>query len=217
MNPPREFNCACTRERCDALGKGVNCFDGLCATDNSKCCTDPLKTRSTSSAGSGTSGSGTGTGSGTGSGGITDSCYAGDLGIPKIGPNPTKQQINDALEAGAAKYGIPPAVLKGMAYQESTWRPGICGDNGDSCGLLQISKRSHPVYDTALGACEPSYNIDTGARYVALMYRQTGNWHDAVARYNGAGTAAQDHADKVMNWAATKPWVTYWHVQEHTP
>jgi hypothetical protein len=207
MNPPREFNCACTRERCDALGKGVNCFDGLCATDNSKCCTDPLKTRSTSSAGSGTSGSGTGTGSGTGSGGITDSCYAGDLGIPKIGPNPTKQQINDALEAAANKYGIPPDVLKAVAYQENRgWATNVCGDDGRSCGLMQINTGVWTKYNKALGNCEVSYNIDYGAKILHDNY--SGDWRTAVRKYNGSGSAAERYADSVMNWVSTRPWIS---------
>jgi len=126
--------------------------------------------------------------------------------VSSFGANPDKQQIGTMLDDAAKKYGIPPDILKGIAWQESKWNPKAVGDGGQSHGMMQIYKTAHPDYDIARGQRDPSYNIEYGAKFLSGLHKKTGNWNTAVARYNGAGPAAQRYSQSVMNYAQTKPW-----------
>lgn len=130
--------------------------------------------------------------------------------IPSFGPNPTKQQINQMLEAAARKYGIPPDILKAVAYKESGWNPNAVGDGGKSFGMMQIYTAAHPDYDVARGKADPSYNIEYAARMLAGLYKQTGSWREAVRRYNGSGPMAEAYANDVFNrLLPQKPWASW--------
>jgi hypothetical protein len=162
--------------------------------------------------GAGGSGGGGGGGSAPAAGGSSLSAPPADPStqIPSFGPNPSKQQINQMLEAAARKYGIPPDILKAVAYKESGWNPNAVGDGGKSFGMMQIYTAAHPDYDVARGKADPSYNIEYAARMLAGLYKQTGNWHDAVRRYNGSGPMAEAYANDVFNRILPqKPWLNW--------
>jgi len=122
--------------------------------------------------------------------------------------NPDKKQTEQLLEQAAKKYGIPPDILKSVAWKESGWNAGAKGDGGQSHGMMQIYKTAHPDYDVQKGEQDPSYNIDYAAKFLKGLYDRYGSWPLAVQHYNGSGPAAEKYAQSVMAMVNQKPWGT---------
>jgi hypothetical protein len=142
--------------------------------------------------------SGTGTGSGTGT---QVSGREGTLA------DASKSEINNLLESTAQKYGIPPDILKSIAWQESRWNPGAVGDGGKSHGMMQIYTNAHPDYNVAEGQSNIAYNIDYGAKLLRSLYDRYGSWDKAVEHYNGSGPMAQRYSANVMQNSSNRPWL----------
>lgn len=120
--------------------------------------------------------------------------------------NPSKAQAGQMLDAAADKYGIPPEILKAVAWQESGWNPRAVGDGGNSFGMMQIYRVAHPDYNVPRGKADPAYNIDYGARFLKGLYNRYGSWGEAVKHYNGSGPAADRYRNSVLSLARNKPW-----------
>ncbi len=136
-----------------------------------------------------------------GSTGASPACSGGKMS------NANKQQVNELLESTAQKYGIPPQILKSIAWQESRWNPGAVGDSGKSHGMMQIYTAAHPDYNVAEGEKNMAYNVDYGARLLRSLYDKYGSWEKAVERYNGSGPMAQRYSASVMNHSQNQPWM----------
>lgn len=122
--------------------------------------------------------------------------------IPSFGANPSKQQVGQMLDAAAEKYGIPPNILKGVAYQESGWRANASSfDGGHGKGIMQIDDRYHEFARTN-AVWDPAQNINYGANYLKSLYEQTGSWEAALKRYNGGSS----YPPKIMAHAQNQPW-----------
>lgn len=122
--------------------------------------------------------------------------------IPNYGPNASKQQIGQMLDAAAAKYGIPPNILKAVAYQESGWRTNARSfDGGHGKGVMQIDDRFHQFARTN-AVFDPAQNIDYGAKFLRSLYDKTGSWEAALKRYNGGSS----YPPKIMSLAQRQPW-----------
>lgn len=157
---------------------------------------------STAAAGGGSAGASTG-----GSAGASGAAAANpSQQIDSAGANPGKAQIEKLLEQAAAKYGIPPDVLKAVAWKESNWNPSSTGDGGKSHGIMQIYSTAHPDYDVAKGKADVAYNIEYGAKFLAELYKKYGNWQEAAVHYNGSGPAAVAYGASVMSLSQQKPW-----------
>lgn len=125
--------------------------------------------------------------------------------IPNFGPNPSKAEIGKMLDAASEKYGIPPNILKAVAWQESGWRANASSfDGGHGKGIMQIDDRFHEFARTQ-DVWDPAKNIDYGARYLAGLYKETGSWEAALKRYNGGS----DYPPKVLALAQQQPWQQY--------
>jgi hypothetical protein len=125
--------------------------------------------------------------------------------IPNFGPNPSKQQIGQMLDAASKKYGVPPEIAKAVAYQETGWA-NIPGDGGHGKGIMQIDDRSHAFANTDQ-AWNPAANIDYGVRLLKQNYENSGgNWHDAIRKYNGSGPMAENYAKSVTALTQSQPW-----------
>lgn len=118
-----------------------------------------------------------------------------------------KAQVNNLIENAAQKYGIPPDILKSIAWQESRWNPNAVGDGGKSFGMMQIYTSAHPDYKVSEGRNNIAYNVEYGARLLRSLYDRYGSWEKAVERYNGSGPMAVKYASSVMNHAQSKPWL----------
>lgn len=156
---------------------------------------------------SGGGGSAADGGGGGGGGNISTPNADPNTQIPSAGPNANKQQIEQILDAAARKYGIPPDILKAIAWKESRWNPAARGDGGKSYGMMQIYTSAHPNYDAARGQQDIAYNVDYGAKLLRSLYDRHKDWKTAVMRYNGSGPMAQRYADDVMgNIVGSRPW-----------
>jgi soluble lytic murein transglycosylase-like protein len=116
------------------------------------------------------------------------------------------------IDAAAARYGLDPALLKGLIRQESGFNPAAHSPAG-AVGLTQLM----PGTAASLGVdpSDPAQAIDGGARYLkAQLDRFGGDAAKALAAYNaGPGAVArfggvppyaetQNYVSKVLGYAA---------------
>ena len=141
------------------------------------------------------SASGPGLGATTATGGVA--APAGTSGAD----GPFKAEI----DAAAAKYGIDPALLRGLIRQESNFNPNA-GSPAGAQGLCQLM----PGTAAALGCTnvhDPAQNIDAGARYLRQQLDAFGGDVSlALAAYN-AGPGAVKRYGGVPPYAETQNYV----------
>jgi hypothetical protein len=125
--------------------------------------------------------------------------------IPDFGKNANKKEIGTMLDAASEKYGIPPNILKAVAWQESGWKPDALSFDGQhGKGVMQIDDRFHQFARTQ-DVFDPKKNIDYGAKYLASLKDKYGSWNEALHHYNGGST----YAGKINNLAQQQPWTKY--------
>jgi soluble lytic murein transglycosylase-like protein len=110
----------------------------------------------------------------------TSSLSVGSGGVP----------YDQQIEAAASKYGIDPAVLKGLIKQESGFNPDA-GSPAGAQGLTQLM----PGTAASLGVTnvyDPAQSIDGGAHYLRMQLdRFGGDYSNALAAYNAGPGAVQ--------------------------
>ncbi|MBM3460983.1 MAG: hypothetical protein FJX76_02675 [Armatimonadetes bacterium] len=122
--------------------------------------------------------------------------------IPDFGPKASKAEIGQMLDAASNKYGIPPNILKAVAWQESGWNQNALSFDGQhGKGVMQIDDRFHEFARTK-DVFDPKKNIDYGAKYLSSLYEKTGSWEMALKRYNGGSS----YPPKVLALAERQPW-----------
>jgi soluble lytic murein transglycosylase-like protein len=117
------------------------------------------------------------------------------------GAGPYKAEI----DAAAQKYGLDPALLRGLIRQESNFNPNA-GSPAGAQGLCQLM----PGTAAALGCTnthDPVQNIDAGARYLRQQLDAFGgDVTKALAAYN-AGPGAVKRYGGVPPYAETQNYV----------
>ncbi|WP_252312085.1 cell wall-binding repeat-containing protein [Sinobaca sp. H24] len=125
--------------------------------------------------------------------------------------NPSFTEINELLTRKANEHGIPPELLKAIAWQESTWRQYVNGDpligfDGKGIGIMQVTpgytglpEDGTPEFEQRLKT-DIEYNIDKGIEILLQKWNWTGkiipqvndgskevvdNWYFALIAYNG--------------------------------
>ena len=123
-----------------------------------------------------------------------------------------KQQIVNA----ANRHGVPPEIALAVAQRESGIRQYDSSGNviaryeprlgESSLGIFQLLQST--ARELGVNPSDPGQNIEGGVRYLAQMYRATGDWQQALAAYNGGignwqrgtvSSAAQGYASAVMS------------------
>jgi soluble lytic murein transglycosylase-like protein len=141
------------------------------------------------------SASGPGLGTALGTAGVTAPTGASG------GDGPYKAEI----DAAAQKYGLDPALLRGLIRQESNFDPNA-GSPAGAQGLCQLM----PGTAASLGCTnvhDPAQNIDAGARYLRQQLDAFGgDVSKALAAYN-AGPGAVQRYGGVPPYAETQNYV----------
>ena len=101
---------------------------------------------------------------------------------------PLSEELQLHIIDEAEKHCIDPAIIFAMAYRESSYRPHLMGDGGDSYGLLQVqlkwhSKRMEKLNCTDL--LDPFQNVTVAVDYLAeLLGRYGSDIAKALTAYN---------------------------------
>jgi soluble lytic murein transglycosylase-like protein len=122
-------------------------------------------------------------------------------------------ELEGYIEDIAVSEGVPPAIVKGMAWQESkfdelSYRYNYNNPADRSYGIMHLTlPTANEVYSKAAGYSvtftaqdlyEPILNIWLGARYLKTLYDKYANWNKAVAAYN-AGSPRYTQAGMFLN------------------
>ena len=131
----------------------------------------------------------------------------GQLGVPASpagagADTPFATQI----DAAAQKYGVDPALLRGLIKQESGFNPNA-GSSAGAQGLTQLM----PGTARSLGCTnplDPAQSIDAGAKYLRQQLDTFGgDARKALAAYN-AGPGAVERYGGVPPFAETQRYVS---------
>ncbi|WP_224242416.1 lytic transglycosylase domain-containing protein [Hyalangium gracile] len=130
------------------------------------------------------------------SGSTSSAGTATPSGDAKLGAGfpPALAQFKDAIEAAAAKTGVPAAMLAAQIWQESRGNLAAVSTNGGNgltdTGLMQVNPNTfkelqarHPELQ-GKDLSDPVTNILAGACYMKDMKEQFGSWDLALRAYN---------------------------------
>jgi soluble lytic murein transglycosylase-like protein len=124
---------------------------------------------------------------------------------PAAGASGGEGAYKAEIDAAAQKYGLDPALLRGLIRQESNFDPNA-GSPAGAQGLTQLM----PGTAAALGVTNPSdpaQNIDGGAKYLRQQLDAFGgDVTKALAAYN-AGPGAVQRYGGVPPYAETQNYV----------
>jgi soluble lytic murein transglycosylase-like protein len=102
----------------------------------------------------------------------------------------------ELIDQSSKKYGVPNNLIASVILQESGGNPNAYSTSG-AVGLMQIMPKDgiaseficnfgKPCFEnrpTMEELYDPKFNIDYGTRMLANLYKQEGNWKDALFRY----------------------------------
>lgn len=103
-----------------------------------------------------------------------------------------------SAQSAAQSSGVPFNLFDAVVSQESNWNPWALGSKGE-IGFSQLM----PATSRNLGvnAWNPTENLQGGASLLGSLFKQFGNWRDALAAYNAGPTnlqAGYGYADKIL-------------------
>lgn len=111
--------------------------------------------------------------------------------VSHIAGVPAKTPFDETINKAAAKYGVPPKLIKAVIQQESKFKPNA-GSNKGAGGLMQLM----PGTARELGVSnrfDPEQNIMGGTKYLSKMLRKfNGNIPLALAAYNAGPGAVKN-------------------------
>lgn len=119
---------------------------------------------------------------------------------------PLDVDLQEHIFALCEIYDIDPAVVISVIARESSFRPGVMGDGGESYGLMQIKKKWHKARMERLGVTDlldPYQNVAVGIDLLAELLRYGGSLEWALMCYNGGYTYADNRlkSGKISDYA----------------
>lgn len=149
------------------------------------------------------------------------------LGVPQFSSHPTQKRyrlylktpisqrrpqnrheetLAPLIQEAAYRHHLPTALLKAVIAVESGFNTRAVSSKG-AVGAMQVM----PATGARFGARElsnPAINIDTGARYLALLLKRfQGNLPLALAAYNAGEGAVEDRAHRLPPYRETMLYV----------
>lgn len=122
------------------------------------------------------------------------------VSAPRVSANTNARDIQSMIVRIAKEEGVDPALALSIAHVETggSFNPNAVGDNGNSFGLFQIHRPSHPDYK---GGTDPEANARYGIRlFKRLLDANNGSVNKAIWAYN----AGQGNVNKGILPATTK-------------
>jgi soluble lytic murein transglycosylase-like protein len=113
------------------------------------------------------------------------------------GETPTRGKIGALMAQGAARWGIDPALVRAVAWQESGWWQGARSSVG-AIGVMQLMPDTAEwlgptVLGRSINPRRVEDNVEGGIAYLSWLKRQTGNRATAVAAYyQGLGSVRRN-------------------------
>lgn len=111
-------------------------------------------------------------------------------------PNPTRSEIESAIRADCATYGVNPEIALRQCQTESSFDPKAYNSRSDCYGLFQLSKIASREVD--VDRYDWRQNIRGGIKYLSRMLnRFGGDYAKALAAYNWGPTIL---AHTIKDW-----------------
>lgn len=119
---------------------------------------------------------------------------------------PLPKDVQLHIFAECKKYNIAPAIVIAIIEKESSYRPYIIGDNGESFGYMQIKEKYQKERMERLGVTDlldPFQNITVGVDILAELISENEDVYWVLMAYNGGRSYANKmvKADKISNYA----------------
>ena len=134
--------------------------------------------------------------------GLGEASVSNALSVPKFRGSYRGTYLETA-KAIARQHGVPEDLFLRLVQQESGWNPGAVSPKG-ATGLAQLMPDTARLLRVDIN--DPKENLEGGARYLAMMYRQFGDWRLALAAYNAGPKAVEKHGG-VPPYAETRNYV----------
>lgn len=90
----------------------------------------------------------------------------------------SREAVGALLDSTARAYGMDPAFVKAIAWQESGWNPSVVS-SADAIGVMQVLPStgrwvSESLVGRELDLHDPADNIEAGVVFLRYLYRLTG-------------------------------------------
>ena len=99
-------------------------------------------------------------------------------------------EIEEACIIYGKQYGISVEFLEALIWQESRFKADVVSDDGNCIGLCQINQKCHKKRMKRLGVTDLTdarQNIAVAADYLAEIFEEHPEPHEALMVYNGDG------------------------------
>lgn len=99
----------------------------------------------------------------------------------------SRAEVGVLLEQTAARYGLDPAFVQAVAWQESGWRQGVVSPDG-AVGIMQVLPSTGrfvaaSLVGRPLDLHDPVDNVEAGVAFLAHVRRLGGDDRTALAGY----------------------------------
>lgn len=118
----------------------------------------------------------------------------------------SKSAFDEEIDAAAAKYNIPPALVRAIMHAESAFDPQALSHKGAS-GLMQLMPATaEEMYVKDI--FEPRENIEGGVRYLRVLANQyNGDMVKMIAAYNAGPRAVDKYGGAIPPYRETQAYV----------
>lgn len=116
---------------------------------------------------------------------------------------PLEPEYIEHVVSVCGEYGLDPAVVLAVMWQESRFQADVVGDHGTSFGIMQVKPRWHQERMDRLGVtdlCDPWQAVWVGCDYLAELLQEDGTYRTALTlyRYGELKVSGEDYAGIVL-------------------